>query len=158
MKFITSTSCRKATLLVARKLCHNSAILSIPNFIEVRPIAFRLSFPHQGLLSHLFPTYAPPSGNCHGSFSHFSGSVSHFEADFVANAIALSLRCISLWGRISTKWTLSTLSRPERSGGRIEGCDYVINRPSAAPFDTRSALLRATQVLQRDCQSALPQN
>jgi len=48
-----------------------------------RAIAFRLSFPHQGLVSHFFPTYAPPSGNFHSSFSHF-------EADFIANAIALA--------------------------------------------------------------------
>jgi hypothetical protein len=54
-------------------------------------------------------------------------------------------RCISLWGRVSVDWVLGTLSGPKRSGGCIEGCSYVMNSPSEAPFDMHSAVLHATQ-------------
>ena len=39
----------------------------------------------------------------------------------------------------------SILSRPEQSGGRIEGCGFAFNHRENVPFDTRSTAFHATQ-------------
>lgn len=50
---------------------------------------------------------------------------------------------------------MSSTTSKEDNGVPVEGRGYVMNPLQIAPFDTHSALLR---MLQRYCQSVLPQN
>ena len=63
------------------------------------------------------------------------------ENGYFSQEVASDLARMIFRGKRSVDKSRSILSRPERSGGRIEGCGPC----KLAPLDTRSTLFRATR-------------